>query len=90
MPVELPPDDFSPTCAPSVLTLDLLVVLAPDLTDVLPVVLPVVVLLEPRTDVSPRVVVPEWTELRSRSSTPTPTRWPLRISTLAPPPQPVP
>jgi hypothetical protein len=37
------------------------VVLVPDLVSVL-------VLVEPRTDVSPRVVVREWIELRSRSS----------------------
>src|SRR5207248_9283954 len=58
------------------------VVLVPDLLDVSPVV----VLLEPRTEVSPRVVVREWIELRSRSSTPTPRRWPRSISTLTPPP----
>ena len=32
--------------------------------------------VEPRTDVPPRVVVREWIELRSRSSIPTPRRWP--------------
>jgi hypothetical protein len=72
------------------------VVLVPDLLDVSPVVLlleprtdvspRVVVLLEPRTDVSPRVVVREWIELRSRSSIPMPWRWPRSISTLTPPP----
>jgi len=79
-PLEPPLDDFSPPCPPlvlpPVLVPDLLVVLAPDLVSVL-------VLVEPRTDVSPRVVVRERIEPRSS----TPTRWPRRISTLTPPPR---
>src|SRR5205809_8129048 len=56
-PLEPPLDDFSPPCSrlvpPPVFVPDLLVVLVPDLVSDL-------VLVEPRTDVSPRVVVREW------------------------------
>jgi hypothetical protein len=92
-PLELPLDDFSLPCSrlvpPPVLVPDLLVVLVPDLVSDL-------VLVEPRTDVSPRVVVREWIELRSSTprwprSISTPPRWPRSTSTLTPPPwQPVP
>jgi hypothetical protein len=75
MPVfEPPPEDFSRPCP----------ALVPDLLRVLvPTLVLVVVLVEPRTDVSPRVVEREWIERRSSM----PTRWPRRISMLVPPPR---
>ena len=67
---EPPPLDLGPP--PDVPPLDFV---PPDFVSVPPFV-PVVVLLvfEPRTSVSPRVVVREWTEVRLRSRSSTPTR----------------
>src|SRR5947209_6321683 len=86
-PLEDPPvDDLSPWARPVSVLLpppDLLspVLLVPVV--VLDLLSPVLLLSSPRTEVPPRVVVREWIEvrLRSRSSTPTRSRWPRRIST---------
>jgi hypothetical protein len=92
--VDPPVDDFSPPWArPDLLVVlvpDLLVVLVPDFMPVLVLDLlleltPVLVLLRERTEVSPREMV---VRERTDSLTPTPTRWPCRITTLAPPWQP--
>ena len=77
--VDPPDDDFSPPCARPVSAFP-----PPDFVVVCPVLpglvvdfvlAPVLVLVEPRTEVPPRVVVREWIDVRLpwRSSTPTPT-----------------
>src|SRR6266700_2162712 len=61
----------------------------PDLVVVLaPVLVPDLVLVEPRTEVSPRVVVPERTVVRVDTPSWTRTRWPRRMTTSASTPTP--